>query len=610
MNKRAQVTIFVILAILIVGGIATYFLLGSSKVRGMSVEMRPVYDYYLSCLKETASGGIRLMGEQGGYIETPDFVPGSQYMPFSSHLDFLGQGVPYWMYVSGNNILREQVPTIPEMEEELSTYLEERLEDCDFSEFSLQGYDVYVEGISSKASIEDFQVDYKIESKLTIFYQGESVEVTNHELSLESKLGKFYKLAREIFNFEKTDMFLEKYALDVMRLYAPVTGVEFSCSPKVFVEEEIKQGIVDGLSANIPSIKLSGDYYDLSSKERDYFVVDSRIALDENVNFLYSPDWPTKVEIHGDLINEPVGLQEGLGIMGFCYVPYHLIYDITFPVLVQFFDAEELFQFPVAVIISKNQPREALETTAGPSIESPVCEYKNQDMTINTYDLNLNPVDARIRFECLNSICEIGETRVDSVGSILETQIPQCVNGLILATAEGYADAEYRISSNTESSADILMNKKYKLKLDLGSVKRALINFNSEKYSTVAVYPEMQEIELIEEYYNITIYAYANTELTFPKVEDKRCVDIPESGLAGVFGAETEKCFEINLPPTVVSHAIVGGGKTKEYILESVLSSSSEMNINVPLFEVPKNLEELQLNQQAVEEEVVYLSFE
>ena len=100
---RGQVTIFIIVAIVIVGSIIAYFSLRDNFAESIPEDMKPVYDYYLSCLESTTKEGIALLGEQGGYIELPDFEPGSAYIPFSSQLDFFGQAVPYWMYVSSNN---------------------------------------------------------------------------------------------------------------------------------------------------------------------------------------------------------------------------------------------------------------------------------------------------------------------------------------------------------------------------------------------------------------------------------------------------------------------------------------------------------------------------
>ncbi len=611
MNKKGQVTIFIIVAIVIVAGIIGYFFLRGSFI-GESVpqELRPAYDYYLSCLENTAQEGIHLLGEQGGYIEVPEFEPGSAYMPFSSQLDFLGQPIPYWMYVSGNNLLKEQVPTKFSMAAELENYVAERLEECDFTEFELMGYDVYVDEGSVEVDINKGDIDLKINNKITLFKGEQTVVVNSHKFSVDSKLGKFYDMAMDVYNFEKADMFLEKYAVDVMRLYAPVDGTEISCAPMIFVDEEIRGDIVAGLASNIPSIKLDGSYYDLSSKERDYFVTDVGPKIDENINFMYSPDWPTKIEIYGDRVAKPIGLQPGMSLMGFCYVPYHLVYDITFPVLVQFYDSEEIFQFPVSVVISKSQAREALPSTLGASIESRVCEFSNQQVDVYTYDIDLNPVEARIQFKCLDAVCEIGETELEGSDAVYRGEVPQCVNGYILASAEGYSDGKYQISTNEETIANIVLNKKYDVKLDLGNVEKALINFVSEDHSATALYPEINSVELIEAYYNVSVYVYDSSSLVFPATSKSECVDVPKSGLAGLFGGEDEKCYEINMPEMAVDFAVVGGGKTEEYFTSEQLENANELNVNVPLFGLPSDLEGLQTNHIRVDDEVVYLDFE
>ena len=609
-NRKGQVTLFILIAILIVGAIVGYFFLrGNLTETNISQELRPAYDYYISCLESTAEEGIHLLGEQGGYIEVPEFEPGSACMPFSSQLDFLGQPIPYWMYVSGNNLLKEQVPTKSFMATELEKYVSERIEDCDFTEFELMGYDVYVDEGLVEAEINKRDVELKVNSKITIFKEEQSVVVNSHKFSVSSKLGKFYDMAIDVYNFEKVDMFLENYALDVMRLYAPVTGTEISCAPKIFIDEEIREDIVAGLASNIPSIKLDGSYYDLSSKERNYFVTDIGQKIDENINFMYSPDWPTRIEIYGDRIAKPIGLQSGMSLMGFCYVPYHLVYDINFPVLIQFYDSEEIFQFPVSVVISRSQAREALPSVFGASIESKVCEFNNQEVDVYTYDIDLNPVEARIQFKCLDAVCEIGETEIEGGDAVYRGEFPQCVNGYILATAEGYSDGKYQISTNEESVANIVLNEKYDVQLDLGDVEKALVNFVSEDHSATALYPEIKSVELVEDYYNVSVYVYDSSSLVFPATSRSECVDVPKSGLAGFFGGEEEKCYEINMPEMSVDFAVVGGGKTQEYFTSEQLENANKLNVNVPLFGLPQDLEGLQENHIRVDDEVIYLDF-
>ena len=611
-RKKGQVTIFIILAVLIVGALVAYFTLRGSFGESVPEELLPVYDYYVSCLQDQAEDGVRLLGEQGGRIDVGEFFPGSAYMPFSSHLDFMGQGVPYWMYVSGNNMLRENIPTKTSMENELGEYVSARVGLCDFSDFEMQGFDVFVDdkNVQTAVRINDLDIEVEVLNKINIFKGNSSVVVGSHSFGIKSKLGKFFGLALEVYNYEKANMFLENYALDVLRLYAPMDGIEIGCVPRVFVEENVASELKDALVANIGSIRLDGDYYDLSSKGREYFVEDSGLDVDEQLSFLYMRDWTTRIEMYGDKVARPVGLQEGMGILGFCYVPYHFVYDVNFPVMVQFYDDEELFQFPVGVVISKNQAREAMPTTNGRNIESKVCEFKNQKVEVYTYDTDLESVEARISFKCLDAVCQIGETKLYSGEAVLRGEFPQCVNGFIIVDAPGYAQAKYQISTNEEMLANVVLKKKYNLSLDLGEVDRGVVTFVSSDYSVTVLYPEMDSIELIEGYYNVSVHVYDGSSLKFPATSRKECVDVPESGLSGMFGGMSEKCYDINMPEMDIDFAVVGGGKVQEYITSEDLANSKELNLNVPLFGLPTSIEGLAANAERVDDEIVEVYYE
>lgn len=609
-SRKAQVAIFVIVAIVIVAGIILYFALSGPSVSTVPQNMKPAYDYYLGCVENTAREGIALLGEQGGYIEVPDFIPGSQYMPFSSQLDFYGQPVPYWLYVSGNNILSEQVPTRNDMEQQLEEYLEARLDYCDFADFEMQGFDVIVHEGAVNVDIKDSAVELDVNNDVVIGFGEEVVQVSDHVLSVDSRLGRFHDLALDVYNYEKENMFLESYAVDVLNLYAPVTGVDLSCTPKVFVDELIVQNLTDALVANIGALKLEGNYYDLAKAENDYFVTDIGRSVNENVNFIYNANWPTRVEIYGDRVVEPVGMQEGLGVLGFCYVPYHLVYDVNFPVLIQFWNEEELFQFPIAVVIHRNQAREALEGEAGVSIESPVCEYPNQEVRVATYDANLNPVEAQIRFRCLSSECTIGGTVSTGGEAVLDALMPRCVNGFVAASAEGYATSKAMISTNEEDYVDVIMNKIYEVPVSLSSENnQALVSFKSDDYSATIMYPDQKEIGLIEGYYNVTVYVYSDSSLTFPAVSDRKCFMVPKPGVAGMLGLEEEKCVDIDLPEYDVDFALIGGGHQVEYVTEGQLASASKVDMVVPLVGVPTSINDLQNNYIEIEESKLVVSF-
>lgn len=606
MNKRSQVTIFVIVAIIIVVGIIAYFVLRKPVTEGVPQNAKPVYDAYLSCLQDEAKQGISLMGEQAGWINPPEFVPGSGYMPFSSQLDFFGQPIPYWLYVSGNNVLKEQVPSRKMMEKQLQDYIASRVNLCNFDSFPVA--DVIIgENPKVSVSIQDTKVSVSIVNPFDIVFENESVSINEQKFDIDSKLGKFHQIALDIYNFEKTQMFLEKYAVDVMRLYAPVDGVELTCAPKFFDKQAIGFNITQGLAANVGMMKVKGSYYSLSSAKNSYFVTNIGREIDENVNFIYSNQWPTKIEIYGDDVAEPVGLQEGLGVLGFCYVPYHLVYDIDYPVMVQIFDNQEVFQFPVAVVIDKNSPRNAVQGEAGQSIDAKVCQYPDYQVRVNTYDTSLNPVEAKLKFTCLDSECSIGNTKLEGNEAVFNGGIPACVNGFIIAKASGYADGKYQISSNVETEANIVLNKLYSMPLDLGKVDSAIVYFKSQDYSTTVMYPDTKMVNLSEGYYNVSVMAFRNSSLVLPAVSQRKCVNVPQSGLGGMFGMTDEKCFNMEIPGQTVNYVLIGGGKTQEYLTENQLASAKKLNINVPLFKTPSSIQEVQNNYLELDNSTVFV---
>ena len=622
-NKRkGQVTIFIIVAIVIVAGILAYFMLsGKIGKKALPQELAPVYSYFLSCIEDETKNAVNIIDSQGGYIELPIFEPGSSYMPFSSQLDFLGQAVPYWYYISGNGIVKQQVPSKSLMEQQLENYLEDKIDRCNFKTFEEQGFRVGLgEDISVDARISDTKIDVSASVPLSISFGEVSAVQSKHDVSVSSRLGKFYNIARKIYDKEQKDLFLEEYGVDVLRLYAPVDGVELSCSPKIWLQQELKQDIESALEANVQSVKIKGSYYDLVEKENKYFVQDIGQEIGsqgENVNFIYSNSWPTKIEVYPQddpMIAEPVGNQAGLGILGFCYVPYHFVYDMAYPVLIQIYDSEETFQFPMAVVVDKNMPRKGIEGEAVVDAEPELCSHKNQKIEVYTYNNLLEGVEAKVDFECLGQRCSIGNTEKQGEDAYVSAFVPQCVNGYLTAEADGYARKRYQISTNTQETASIVLDKLYTLDIELQvdgkeTQEQALIDFISEDNSKTVAWPEQKEIGLSEGQYDIRIYVYKDSSITLPAIKQQKCVETPKSGILGLFGQTEEKCFDINIPAQQLSNVVSGGGVGADYLIESELEKG-KIIIKVESIALPKSLEELQASYNLIEVKPVYLEFE
>ncbi len=613
-NKKGQVTIFIIIAVIVLASIALFFVFRDSLTQGqIPASIDPVYSSFLSCLEESTLSGISVLESQGGYIELPDFEPGSFYSPFSSQLDFFGNPIPYWYYVSGNNVQKEQVPSLSEMEEQLSGYVNDGIENCRFDDYYSQGFEVYFDEPETTANINDNQVMISVSTNLGISKGNETALISRHTISVDSSLGKLYNSARKIYDYEQETLFLEQYAVDTLRLYAPVDGVELTCSPLTWNADQVFSGLQNAVEANTEAIKVSGGDFVLQNAENKYFVKD--LGVGENVRFLNSRNWTYAFEVNPTegnlLISRPVGNQQGLGVLGFCYTPYHYVYSLKYPVLVQVFDGEEIFQFPFAVVIEGNNPRQSLNATAIELNLPELCDQKNTEVTVNVYDTKLNPVDnATVSYECFGTKCEIGKAGSGKITS----EFPQCANGDVIVNAPGYRETRYRLSTIEQGFAEIIVDKLYNatvnLRMDNSNYNgQATITFVSDSDAKTIIYPGQKTVELSQGQYEVQVYIYKNSSITIGATKTQQCVEAPQSGIGGFFGFTKENCYTIEFPSQVLSNALSGGGKQNYYILESQLSDSKTLEINAKSLPNPNSITQLQNNYILFEERGLEINF-
>jgi len=618
-NKKGQTTLFIIIAIVIVVGIITFFILrGGLTFGGPPKDLEPVYNFYKSCIEREIEIGAAILGQQAGYIEGPDFSPGTDYMPFSSHLNFVGIGVPYWYYISGNGVVKEQIPSKERMEEELNKFLEQRILGCDFTNLARQGFEIeFGSEVEVSTNIRGSKIEAKVDHELNIKIGESSWTSKRHSVDANSNLGKFYDLSKKIYEDFKETMFLENYGVDILRFNAPVDGVKIQCTPAVWNVEEVRENLTRALEANIPFIKIKGDYYDLKTKDNQYFVHDIGENVDVNINFLYSRNWPSKMEVwpndQGLLIADAVGTQEGLGMLGFCYVPYHFVYDLAYPVLIQMYYNDEIFQFPVVVFINKNRPREPIDGEAVPNAVPELCIYKNTKITVSTFNNNLEPVEANIEFKCFDTTCRIGRTKLDSGDAVMSENFPQCGNGYIIASAEGYETKKQIFSTIREGSTSIFLNRRYNLGLELTSstnIRNSIVTFKKDGKITTVAYPDQRQVELTAGQYEIKVYVYSDSNIKLQGSSEQKCIDVPKSGVLGAFGFSEEKCFDLEIPGQIIDSSISGGGTQFYFISESELDNSNKIVLNVDNFGSPVSVEDLQVNYNRIEISGLGVSFQ
>lgn len=598
-DKNGQATIFIIFAIFLVAGIIIYFVVSDKfSLTGGGETFSSVYAIYEQCISDASKEAIDLAGVQGGYVYVPNYDPGSDYAPTSSQLNFLGFPVPYWIYTSGNGIIREQVPTKQSMQEDIARYVREQIRLCDFDALRARGYSIVLGEPKVSVKIEDIRVLINSQTSLVVSKDGEQTKVSSREVEVSSKLGRFYDIAFDLYRKEKQEAFLENYSVDVLGLYAPVDGVEIQCSPKIWKASEVSADLEKALENNIASLRFNGR---TDAENKKYFDVGYTLNSGESVRTMFSSTWPHKIEITGTngelMIAEPVGIQEGLGILGFCYAPYHFVYDVNYPVLFQIYEGEEVFQFPIAVVIDNNLPRQGIysELEEEPA-DFDVCSVRTQEMHVQVFDIDLSRVDANIYYNCFNQKCELGKSK----GGAFDGFAPACVNGQLIVQADGYAESIQTLSTSDVGSVDVILDRLYGVNLSVEMDGKpwngnAFIVFERNDKTVTAVLPNMRHVELSEGNYNVRVSIYGNTSISIPASSSTQCVDVAKGGLLGFFGAKEERCFPINIPSSKIESALIGGGSGREYLLPSSLSSG-KLTFSVQSLPAPTSLKQLQYN--------------
>lgn len=598
-DKKGQLAIFIILAILLVAMVAVVFVFrGALFPDRLSSDIEPVYNTFINCLEEDLRVGVSVLESQGGYIYLPEYEAGSDYMPFSSQLDFLGNPIPYWYYVSGNNIPREQVPSRKDMEKELEKFIDSRVRECFFDNYYSQGYTIIMEDPDSDVKITEDKVTLDLEMYFLVSREGEEYLSREHKATIDTQLGSLYDSAVKVYEQEQSELFLEEYSIDVLRLYAPVDGVELSCSPLTWDASKIFRELREAVQLNTLMLR-NGD------RKGEYFDVDiNGIPSDHTIKFLNSPNWTSSFQVNPSedqlMIANPVGTQEGMGVLGFCYVPYHFVYSMKYPVLVQVISgdkADEIFQFPLAVIIERNTPR---NVSGGEAVEisyDELCDDMNVEMNVKVYDSNLKPVDAYVSYSCLGTTCNIGVTEEGS----LVGEFPQCVNGFINIRADGYKEEKLMYSTVSGGGLSIYLNKLHdlniQLKVDNQNYNReALIYFISEDISRIISYPQQKTVKLGEGDYEIQVYIYRNSSLNVGATTQEKCVEVPRAFIGGVLGLTKRECYEVEVPAQIISNALSAGGKLNYTFSESDLVKSRFIDIGVKSFPVPDSLDQIQKN--------------
>lgn len=649
MGKRGQVSTFVILGIIVVFlvGLGVYYRadimtklseLQIIKEVALPPEAEKVKSFVTQCIKETATEGIALLGQQGGYIELPrDEIPRGNINLFSNKLEAIpGVRTAYWYYQKDNKVSVEAIPSKGHMTQQLKDYIDANIEDC-FDEFSAFEYSIDYRKPVSEVSIKDDEVQIELTMPTAVDIKGQKFNFKTFKTGIKTALGELVEIAKQIVENEIASNYLEEKTIDMMVAYdeIPYSGTDLSCGRKTWQVEKVISDFKTILFENIPQIRIA--YTDYTIPElHSYFVWHVTKKKYDNVNAFmhYSKSWPFYIDIapkedgvlKAQQVVERMGEISFLAKMLFCMNDWNFIYDVKYPVLVTLYDKKNdyTFQFAIEVVIERNQPRKA-EIIPDYEIEKDrdYCKFtKVAESTVYTYEEGLEMVpleDVEISYNCITHLCSVGTTKLEEGDALLSTEFPSCIGGTVIAKKEGYHRArEIDVDSNTGFALSLilekLVDKPVKVQVSReGGVsgeptkdEQVVIELEEQEkeYKTVLIYPDQKEVTLIPGDYKVKAYVIrTGAPIKIPGTEVETCVDIPKEGLLGFLGGTEQKCTKTKLPDIEISNMVTGGAEFDWSVNKNELYTSDYVKFYIKTQAIPTSLEEL--NNINLEQEVL-----
>ena len=567
-NKRAQVTIFIVISLIIVLLGLLYFFYqkqaGEGEVDVVQPEIVPVKAYVENCLKSIAEDGLEKIGLSGGYIKIPEKIS-NDIRAYLTTYPAAGFKIPYWWH---DGI--EAVPTEDFIKQQLEGHIESELRNCisNFEPFAGKFEINELREAIAKVQFNEEDVSVSLNYPLEIIAKQGNFKALREKFgyTVPIRFKKVHELAKLIMERENKDYFLERKTIDLysMDTDIPTTDIEATCTTKVWQLSRIKEKLRTLLRVNLPYIKIKGTDYNTnlyvpnpqgkSTYANTYYQQHYVWDLGQNDNGRYRnmkvafayENWPLNIYArpseNGILRSDA---QRGTDMLSFlCLHIWHFTYDVAYPVLITVLDKETdqskpyQFSFAFKVAVDHNQPNRLKKGTTlfetNPDLSSDdYCNAVQNEITIFTVN-NATSEDIRnvnLTFVCGRYYCNMGQSNWLSLGAAagITKKLPYCVNAIIKGSKKGFAEAKMFVQTDLDGRSYVLaLNpikefQTYKVvkhllsnpgssrELDSNEKASILINGKDIGFDSFATYPKEAEFPLRladgkDATYEVTIY--------------------------------------------------------------------------------------------------------
>lgn len=191
MNRKAQLTLFVILGlvIVIVLGLLLFFkgeafksLWEKETQKGIAIhpQVQNINSFVRECIKTTGDEALYLIGQQGGYFRTPE-----------RSTEF---GIPYYFIKD-----KSYMPSKEQIEKEISSYMEGGLFFCTKNFIDFPGFDIDQGRVITKTEIGAAEVVLNVEYPLIITKDDTTFNLKDFKnIKIPIRLGIIYGVADEM----------------------------------------------------------------------------------------------------------------------------------------------------------------------------------------------------------------------------------------------------------------------------------------------------------------------------------------------------------------------------------------------------------------------------
>ena len=203
-GHRGQVTIFIILGIVIVGGVSLAILVLSGKLPsiGKSASQNPE-SFLASCLADTLKNGLQTLGLQGGYVSNPlniSYKLTNEKNPVD---------ISYLCYsqMDGQFCVNQDPSLIKTFESQMEIYSKTDVKNCFDSlitNLKKQGYGVTSNYNNFSIKLDSGKLSLTIFADVTVSKGEVSSRYTNFTIQASTQMYNMLRVAQEIVNKEAT----------------------------------------------------------------------------------------------------------------------------------------------------------------------------------------------------------------------------------------------------------------------------------------------------------------------------------------------------------------------------------------------------------------------